>query len=192
MASIASRACLFGLVSLLAGCAVSPTHPSLRDADLPELIPLRKFVADTERTGGHQVSPDGTRVLWYGVSGTEPATFVRRLDGGEPAVFRIGRNFPFWAADSRHLIFEDDRRGDENTQIGLLDLARPDAAPRMLTPWPGSRSQVLHAGARSGRSSVTPKAATAAASAASTGRSGLAKASAARLATITPAIARSG
>ncbi|HYD96650.1 MAG TPA: prolyl oligopeptidase family serine peptidase [Noviherbaspirillum sp.] len=151
MVSIASRACLFGLVSLLAGCAVSPTHPSLRDADLPELIPLRKFVADTERSGGHQVSPDGSRVLWYGVSGTEAATFVRRLDGGDPAVFRIGRNFPFWAADSRHLIFEDDQRGDENTQIGLLDLARPAAAPRMLTPWPGSRSQVLHAGAQSGR-----------------------------------------
>jgi dipeptidyl aminopeptidase/acylaminoacyl peptidase len=146
MVSFASRIAMLGLASLLAGCAVSPTHPALRDADLPELIPLRKFVANIDSVGGNRISPDGSKLLWYAVSGTEIATFVRNVDGGEPTVFRIGRNRPFWAYDSRHLIYEEDRTGDENTQVKLLDLERPGEAPLNLTPWKGSKSHVIYIG----------------------------------------------
>lgn len=150
MVSFASRIVMLGFASLLAGCAISPTHPALRDADLPELIPLRKFVANVDFTGGHQVSPDGRKLLWYAVSGTGIATFVRKIEGenedGGQTVFRVGRNHPYWAYDSRHLIYEEDRTGDENTQVMLLDLDRPGEAPLNLTPWKGSKSHVIHIG----------------------------------------------
>lgn len=146
MALTVLRACLLGLASLLAGCSIAPTHPSLRDADLPPLIPLHKFVANVDFTGGNLISPDGDKLLWYAVSGTEIATFVRKVEGGDATVFRIGRNFPYWTYDSRHLIYLEDRTGDENTQIKLLDLARPNADPLNLTPWEGSKSSVIHVG----------------------------------------------
>lgn len=152
MVSFASRIVMLGLASLLAGCAISPTHPALRDAELPELIPLRKFVANIDFTGGNQISPDGRKLLWYAVSGTEIATFVRDVEGGNPTVFRIGRNHPYWTYDSRHLVYEEDRTGDENTQVKLLDLDRPGEAPINLTPWKGSKSHVIYTGdARSNR-----------------------------------------
>ena len=40
-----------------------PTHPTLRAAHeagtLPKLLPMRRFVANTDFAGGHVLSPDG-------------------------------------------------------------------------------------------------------------------------------------
>ena len=38
---------LFGLL-VLVGCASGPTHPSFAGAQLPELIPVRDFVASRQ------------------------------------------------------------------------------------------------------------------------------------------------
>ena len=48
-----------------AGEAETPaTHPSLRDADLPQLISAKKFYAGRYKSWGHKISPDGERLAW--------------------------------------------------------------------------------------------------------------------------------
>jgi dipeptidyl aminopeptidase/acylaminoacyl peptidase len=140
------RLCLLPLAGILAGCTIAPTHPSLNSAELPELLPLRKFVAGLDEQGGYALSPDGMKLRWFALSGEDMATFVREVDGGATRVFRIGRHFPIWAGDSRHLLYEDDPLGDGNTQIMLLDTQQPDAAPRSLTPWAGSKAILIDNG----------------------------------------------
>ena len=53
---------------LLLACNVPPTHPSLKNADLPPLVPVRAFTANIDYAGGYRVSPDGEKLLWSGVS----------------------------------------------------------------------------------------------------------------------------
>lgn len=145
MASIVSRIALAGIASLLAGCAVWSHRPAPKTAELPATDSLQRFAASMGASGS-RLSPDGRKLLWQAASGTEVATFVRNVEGGEATVLRIGRKLPYWACDSRHLIVEDDPHGGDNTQVMLLDLDKPGAVPLNLTPWDGSKSQVIHAG----------------------------------------------
>lgn len=152
MASIASRIVLSGSVCALAGCAGWPALPSPAAAQLPAPDPLRKFVASIDAPSGSKASPDGRKLLWHAQYGREVTTFVRNVDGGDAAVFRLGRNLPYWSCDSRHLIHEADPAGGGNTQVMLIDTDRPGATPINLTPWKGSTSHVIHAGdAQSGK-----------------------------------------
>ncbi|HYC41568.1 MAG TPA: hypothetical protein VEB70_01120 [Noviherbaspirillum sp.] len=146
MASIALRIALIAGAGLLAGCAGWPALPTPAATQLPAADPLRKFVVSIDAPSGSKASPDGRKLLWHAAYGKEVTTFVRAADGGDAAVFRLGRNLPYWACDSRHLIHEADPTGGTNTQVMLIDTDRPGATPINLTPWKGSTSHVIHAG----------------------------------------------
>lgn len=124
---------LFGLLAL-AGCASGPTHPSLAGAQLPELVPVRDFVTSRQFTGGHQVSPDGQRIAWFGVDGVVPAIWVRSIDGSDAKAFRIRARTIRFSADSRWLAISDDPTGDENTRIQVGLVEGPDTGLRELMP----------------------------------------------------------
>ncbi|OWW21113.1 hypothetical protein [Noviherbaspirillum denitrificans] len=146
MASIASRITLTGGACLLAGCAGWQALPDQATTQLPAPDPLRKFVASIDAPSGSKPSPDGRKLLWHALYGRDVTTFVRAAEGGDAAVFRLGRTLPYWACDSRHLIHESDPEGGGNTQVVLIDTDRPGATPVNLTPWKGSASHVIHAG----------------------------------------------
>src|SRR4051812_39768363 len=99
--------CIIALTGLLAlaGCAIEPTHPALQKTALPDLIPVRDFVADRQSNDGYQVSPDGKKLAWFGVSGVYPAILMKSIDGQEQKVFKIFPRYFRWSADSRHLLF---------------------------------------------------------------------------------------
>ncbi|MDH4416440.1 MAG: S9 family peptidase [Acidovorax sp.] len=118
----------------LAGCASGPTHPSLAGAQLPELIPVRDFVTSRQATGGYQVSPDGQRVVWFGVDGVAPAIWVRSIDGSDAKAFRIRARTVRFSADSRWLAITADPTGDENTRIHVGLVNGPDTGLRELMP----------------------------------------------------------
>lgn len=145
MASIASRIAVAGGTCVLAGCAGWQALPPAA-TQLPAPDPIRKFVASIDAPSGSKPSPDGRKLLWHAQYGREVTTFVRAAEGGDAAVFRLGRNLPYWACDSRHLIHESDPAGGGNTQVMLIDTDRPGATPVNLTPWKGSTSHVIHAG----------------------------------------------
>ncbi len=130
----------------LGGCASAPTHPALRaqahsPTGLPPLAPVRAFVADWDASGGHQISPDGRRLLWQARRGLGVGLFVRDLDSGGERSWSVP-GLAQWAADSRHILLHQDRRGDENTHVIELDSTQPSLHLRDLTPFPGAKSFV--------------------------------------------------
>ena len=112
------------------------------------IIPVRGLLqADASTALGYQISPDGSRLSWIALAGTLPLVHVRLL--GEARVDVIATPFAvaryFWAQDSRHILFQVDDGVSENTQIFAGDVARPDAPPVDLTPFPGTRNSLLAA-----------------------------------------------
>ena len=123
---------------LLAGCASGPTHPALAGAQLPELVPVRDFVASRQSTGGYRVSPDGKRIAWFGTDGVVPAIWVQSIDGGDAKAFRIRARAIRFSADSHWLGITADPTGDENTRIYAGPVEGPGTELRELMPAPRS------------------------------------------------------
>jgi dipeptidyl aminopeptidase/acylaminoacyl peptidase len=141
----------------LAGCATPPRHPTLAQAEargeLAPLLPVRRFVANIDFAGGFTLSPDGGTLLWTQAVGTDAGLAVRPVQGGATRTFATGYlarpagpTFA-WLPDSRHVAYLKDLRGDENTQLHVLD-TRGGADGWHVTPWPGVRSYWVAPGPR--------------------------------------------
>jgi dipeptidyl aminopeptidase/acylaminoacyl peptidase len=131
----------------LAGCASGPTHPALAGGKLPELVPVRDFVASRQATGGYRVSPDGQHLAWSGTDGVSPAVWVQRLDsggeGGEAKALRIRARSIRFSADSRWLAITADPTGDENTRLYVAQVEGPGTDLRELMPAPRTVTSVV-------------------------------------------------
>ena len=127
---------------LLTGCAVVPTHTALVNASLPELIPVREFVADRQANGGYQVSPDGKKLAWFGVDVVRPAIMVKTIGLDGVKAFPIRARYFKWTADSKKLIFVADLTGDENTHVYTGHVERPGNEIADLTPFAQTMTQV--------------------------------------------------
>lgn len=125
-------------MAALAGCATGPSHPSLAGAQLPDLIPVRDFVASRQSTGGYRVSPDGKRIAWFGADGVVPAIWVQSIDGADAKAFRIRARSIRFSADSRWLGITADPTGDENTRLYVGPVEGPGTDLRELMPAPRS------------------------------------------------------
>jgi len=83
----------------------------------PPLIPIRRFVANTDVAGDYRVSQDGKKLLWSEVVGFDQGLAVREVDGAEPRRFATGRLaragvaalYQVWLADNRHIVSTLDR-----------------------------------------------------------------------------------
>ncbi|MBV7543242.1 S9 family peptidase [Acidovorax sp. sic0104] len=139
----------------LAGCASGPAHPALVGGHLPDLVPVRDFVASRQSTGGYRVSPDGQRIAWFGVDGVVPAIWVQPIDGGSAKAFRIRARSIRFSADSRWLGITADLRGDENTRIFAGEVEGPGTDLRELMPAPRSVAHFVDAVEGTGDFTVT-------------------------------------
>jgi dipeptidyl aminopeptidase/acylaminoacyl peptidase len=132
------------ILSALTGCAavaVAPTHPSVTHASLPELIPIRSFVYDSQRNWGHLISPDGKKMAWYSAAGGT-AVRVKTLGKDDGKRYPGDPRYIRWAGDSKHLLMVADRGGDENTRIFAVNTELDSAKPVDLTPTPNTVSHV--------------------------------------------------
>ena len=129
---------LFPLIAagLLGGCAIAPRHPALQAGALPELIPVRDFVANRESTGGYQLSRDGKFLAWFGVDGITPAILVKDLARGSTKAFRVRARHYVWSADSKYLAILADQSGDENAHVYAGAVEGTDTTLADLTPFP--------------------------------------------------------
>jgi dipeptidyl aminopeptidase/acylaminoacyl peptidase len=102
----------------LSGCAIAPTHPSLKTATLPEMLTLNSMVADRQSKVAFSVSPDGKKLAWIGVKGVNPVVWVKTigLDDDKAFAWRSGRYYR-WSADSQFIALVADQGGDENAHI---------------------------------------------------------------------------
>jgi len=129
------------------GCAGRAPEPGLvAPAPHAERLPIRKFFANPDSEFSHRVSPDGRRIAWFATHAGRVTIFWRPLDGGDVRIIDTHsprRVFWFtWARDSRHLLFTQDRGGDENFHVYLADGDRPAAPPVDLTPFERTRARV--------------------------------------------------
>ena len=111
------------------------------------MVPVRQFVANTQYNDNYQLSPDGSKLVYQGVSRLKPAilwTELGRKQDVHALRFRKGPPYPFWSADSRFLIYSNDPSGREQSHVFALDTESKDAAVRNLTPFEGVTAYVSH------------------------------------------------
>jgi dipeptidyl aminopeptidase/acylaminoacyl peptidase len=137
------------VVLLMSGCAIAPSHPSLAQAPLPPLIPVRDFVADTRSTGGHGVSPDGKKLAWVGTDGISPAIWVKTIEPGknlqDAKSFVIRARYYRWSADSQYLLIMADSGGDEDAHVYAGRVEGADRSLVDLTPFAKTNAHFLRA-----------------------------------------------
>lgn len=116
----------------------------MRTDDLP-LIPRRLLHGNPERAMA-RISPDGARLAWLAphegvlnvwVAPREDLAAVR------PVTDDRGRGIRFfrWAYTSAHILFIQDKGGDENWRLYASDLGT--GLERDLTPFEGARAEIL-------------------------------------------------
>jgi dipeptidyl aminopeptidase/acylaminoacyl peptidase len=109
-----------------------------------DLIPRSVLFGNPERVSP-RVSPDGGRLAWLapveGVLNVWVATID--LEGATPVTEDRDRGIRsfLWAHDGRHLLYVQDRGGDENWRLYDVDLET--MASRDLTPFEGVQAQVI-------------------------------------------------
>lgn len=122
--------------ALVLGGTVIPAH-----AELPPIIPREILFANPARTAP-SLSPDGTRLAYLAGDGGEGAVlniWVQTIgaDDARQVTHDTHRGiFKYdWAWDNRHLLYVQDRNGDENWHVYAVDLEGGE--PRDLTPFSG-------------------------------------------------------
>src|SRR5579864_1807362 len=82
-----------------------------------QLIPRKVLFGNPEKTGP-QVSPDGTMMAYLAPVNDVLNVWVGKIgsDDYEPVTKDTDRGvrFYFWAADNKHIMYIQDRGGDEN------------------------------------------------------------------------------
>ena len=136
--------------ALAAACLASTLVVGLpANADGPEsvaLIPRDVLFGNADRTGV-QLSPDGTRISWIapveGVLNVWVAP-VGDLAAAKPVTADADRGIRqyFWMPSGTHLVYLQDRGGDENWRAYSVNL--DSGAEIDLTPIAGVAAQVVH------------------------------------------------
>ena len=115
--------------------------PAHRDVGL---IPRTVFFGNPDRSSV-AISPDGTRLSWLAPLDGVMNVWVAPRD--DPAAARAvtadtGRGIRgyTWAFDNAHVLYIQDRNGDENWHVHAVDLATN--ATRDLTPFAGAQARI--------------------------------------------------
>jgi dipeptidyl aminopeptidase/acylaminoacyl peptidase len=109
------------------------------------LIPRDVLFGNPERIGP-RISPDGSRLAWIAPDRGVLNVWIAPLDALDQArVVTADRDRGirafFWAYDGRHLLYIQDRGGDENWRLYGVDLV--EGGTRDLTPFDQVQVQVL-------------------------------------------------
>ncbi|MGH9022275.1 MAG: S9 family peptidase, partial [Acidimicrobiia bacterium] len=111
-----------------------------------ELIPRQVLFGNPEKVGP-RISPDGARLAYVAPVDGVLNVWVGPVDGGTfaPVTSDSDRGIRafFWAYDGRHLLYVQDRGGDENWRLHAVDLL--GGGERDLTPFEGVQAQVVAA-----------------------------------------------
>jgi dipeptidyl aminopeptidase/acylaminoacyl peptidase len=111
----------------------------------PPLIPRRELFGDPSRIQG-RISPDGRMLSWLAPRDGVLNIWVAPVDDADAARCVTGEtqrgiSVHYWAHDSRHLLYPQDRNGDENWNIFATDIDRGET--RNLTPLQGVHANII-------------------------------------------------
>src|SRR5262245_25926189 len=113
--------------------------------NLPPLIPRSVLFGNPEKASP-QISPDGRRLAYLapddqGVLNVWVRTVGQDDDQVVTADRKRGVHFFLWQGDSEHILYLQDRDGDENFHLYQTELKTKNT--RDLTPWEGVRADVV-------------------------------------------------
>lgn len=116
-------------------------------AQLPPLIPLNHFFDNPEITGA-QISPDGRWLSFLKPYQDKLNVHIRPIAGGAERRMTSDTTRPvtgyFWSADSRYLLYVQDKGGNENYHVYRVPVAGTGvAAAKNLTPFEGVRAIIF-------------------------------------------------
>jgi dipeptidyl aminopeptidase/acylaminoacyl peptidase len=122
---------------------MTTTAPTTTPTNAP-LIPREVLFGNPTRMSP-AISPDGTRLAWIAPHDGVLNVWVRTVGSDDERVVtsdddRGIRSFT-WAYDGRHLLYIQDRGGDENWRLYATDLT--DGTTRDLTPFEGVQAQIV-------------------------------------------------
>ena len=129
----------------LSGCAARDTAHDQAAVTEPELIDRDLLFGNPTRFQG-RISPDGTKMSFRGPVDGVMNVWVGPLgdfDAAEPITHDTGRGIPahFWALDSGHILYIQDRNGDENFHLYSVDLESGEEID--LTPYESVQAQFI-------------------------------------------------
>ena len=128
--------------ALLAG-VFAMALPAMASAELPPLIPRDVLFGNPDKAGP-QISPDGKHLAYLAPDEKNVLqVWVRPVGAGEAKKVtsdeKRGIRQYFWAHDNKHLLYMQDKGGDENFHLFASELAT--GKTRDLTPFDGVRVQ---------------------------------------------------
>lgn len=135
--------------ALLAAAALSVSFASPALANQPvEPAPLidRDVLFGNPDRAAPQISPDGTRIAFLAPCGGVLNVWVGPADNPDAArpvtSDRVrGIRIFSWAQNNDHILFMQDKGGDENFHVFAVDLTKANEM-RDLTPYPGARASI--------------------------------------------------
>lgn len=135
-------------VSLITGCMVGPTHKSLKNARLSQLIPAKTFF----RSDGYwhyKISPDGTQVAFNSRKNNMPVIRVMKIGADKEYIIKSLHHHHIrdyeWLPHSRRIVFSQAVK--KNTRhIFLVDTDKPNQPPIDLTPKEKGKIEIVHIG----------------------------------------------
>ncbi len=123
----------------------APALPALVAAGLPALVPREVLFGNPTRLAP-RLSPDGKNLAYLAPDEGVMNVWVKTMGAEDDRVVTSdrGRGIQeyFWAQDGRHLVYVQDRDGDENWHLWSASLDRPGQY-RDLTPYPGVQAAAL-------------------------------------------------
>jgi dipeptidyl aminopeptidase/acylaminoacyl peptidase len=145
--SITAAVALCGTFASFHGAQAQRRAAERAPAQLPPLIPLTHFFDNPEITGA-QISPDGKWLSYLKPYREKLNVHVRSLGGGAERRMTSDTTRPvtgyFWSADSRYLLYVQDKGGNENYHVYRVPIAGtgvPEA--KNLTPFEGVRAIIF-------------------------------------------------
>ena len=129
------------LLLVLGAAAAARAQPAPR-------IPLKDFF-DNPKISSAAISPDGRQLAFLAPEGKRMNVWVgdvaRSLDSARAITHDTQRGIMHfaWTRDSRYVLFEQDREGDENFHLFRADPLHADAKAVDLTPVAGARAEVI-------------------------------------------------
>ncbi|HEY8204158.1 MAG TPA: hypothetical protein VIF81_05470, partial [Pyrinomonadaceae bacterium] len=136
------------MLTLLVAVAVSSAAPPVV-AQLPTLIPREVLIGSAQKFNP-RISPNGKMLAYIGPDKGVFNVWVRTVGQNDDRVVTSDRkrgidNF-IWQEDGEHVLYIQDRDGDENSHIYQTDLQTKNT--RNLTPFQGVRAYIIAASTR--------------------------------------------
>jgi len=123
--------------------AVLLSSAATASAELPPLIPRDLLFGNPDKAGP-KISPDGKQLAYLAPDDKNVLqVWVRPIEKGEAKKItndeKRGIRLYFWAYDGKHLLYMQDKGGDENYHLFATELTT--GKTRDLTPFEGVRAQ---------------------------------------------------